>query len=544
MRIPFALLAASVWLPGALATTLVVNPALKTASDDNPGTEAKPLLTIARAAALVQAGDVVRIYPGVYREAVVIKQSGTAEKPIRFEAVPGAAVVLTGADRILGWRREPGEGNVFSTEWPNRLSRTHPDDDYHLITGRAEQVFVQGYLLRLVPSKDKLTRGTFWVDTEAKRLWAQSIENRDLSAKSAIVEASVRPLIWSVEGAYVQTRGIRFRYASNPAQRGAATFAGRWDVVEDCVFEKTNGAGAQFRAEDIVVRRSEFSENGQLGFSANRAHRLLMSECLIRGNNTKNFNLSWEAGGDKLVLSKGVVIERSTFTGNHGNAIWFDIGNEDSTVRQCLIENNQDGGIFYEISYGLHAYDNVVIYNGLSDTPGAWGAQAGINLSSSPNCVIERNLLLGNREGFAFREQQRKTNRIDGEKDVPIWNHDEVIRDNVLAYNVSSQVAGWFDVADERCWPNRVTDLKLSFAQNIFAHFSGQHLVQWGPGWKRHQMYDKLADFQNELHLDTGSAEIDVAFADPIVRDFRLPAGHPALRAMPRGPVPGVRLGS
>ncbi len=552
----YATLLLTLCLPPFVVTakTLVVNPALAAANDTNPGSEAQPLRSIGRAAELVKPGDVVRIYTGVYRETVVVMQSGTAEQPIRFEAAPGATVVITGADRITDWRREPGDGKVFSTEWPYRVPRPHPNDDRHLLIGRAEQVFVKGYALRLVPEKDKLTRGTFWIDTVGKRLWAQSSEDVDLTGKSAIVEASVRPLLWNGEGAFVHLKGLRFRYAANSAQRGAAIFSGRGAVLEDCVFERANSIGAQFRAEDIVVRRCSFLENGQLGFSANRAHRLLLSGILVRGNNVKGFSRDWEAGGNKLVYCRGVVIERSTFTGNRGSGIWFDIGNEDNTVRNCLIENNEDGGIFYEISYGLHAHDNVITGNGLTDTPGAWGAQAGINLSSSPNCVIERNLMLGNREGFAFREQPRTTGRLDGRPEEAVWNHDQRIRNNVLAYNVSSQLAGWFDVKDQRHWPralqhgqpmgHSLETLKFAISNNVYARHPGQALLQWGPKWGRNRVYNQLAEVQVELKMEQESQEVEMPFADPGDRDYRLRGGSLALRdAMPREPVPGVRLG-
>ena len=94
-----------------------------------------PADTIGSAAEMAQPGDIVRIYSGVYRESVVVKQSGTKEKPIRFEAAPGATVVITGADRITAWRPEPGDGKVFSTEWPYPVRRPHPNDDYHLLIG-------------------------------------------------------------------------------------------------------------------------------------------------------------------------------------------------------------------------------------------------------------------------------------------------------------------------------------------------------------------------------------------------------------------------
>ena len=138
-----------------------------------------------------------------------------------------------------------------------------------------------------------------------------------------------------------------------------------------------------------------------------------MTGCTVRNNNTKGFDRGWEAGGDKICLTRGAILENSIFVDNRGNGIWFDIGNEDCEVRNCLIANNEDAGIFYEISYGLHAHDNVIVGNGFAFTPGAWGATAGISLSSSPGCTIERNLILGNKEGFNFREQSRSTPRID-----------------------------------------------------------------------------------------------------------------------------------
>jgi parallel beta-helix repeat protein len=90
-------------------------------------------------------------------------------------------------------------------------------------------------------------------------------------------------------------------------------------------------------------------------------------------------------------------------------------------------------------------------------TGGAWGAQAGISLSSSPECLIERNLILGNREGFDFREQTRTTPRIGGKGEEPIWNHDETISRNIIAYNRDAQVWGWLDTKDGRQWPASAT---------------------------------------------------------------------------------------
>ena len=296
-------------------------------------------------------------------------------------------------------------------------------------------------------------RGTFYADLEGKRLFVWSRDNQDISGNKSNIEASSRDTILIVKGDYVVVKGIRFRYAANRAQQGAVAFSGNHLTVDDCVFEYTNASGAEFAGTDIVVRRCVFQHNGQLGFGANRAHRLRMTGCTVRDNNIKGFDRGWEAGGNKICMTRGAVLESCVFTENRGNGIWFDIGNEDCTVRNCLIASNEDAGIFYEISYGLHAHDNAIVGNGLADTSGGWGASAGISISSSPGCLIERNLLLGNKEGFAFREQTRSTPRIDSRKDEPVWNHDSTIRNNVLAYNRDAQTWGWFDISDDRHWP-------------------------------------------------------------------------------------------
>lgn len=86
--------------------------------------------------------------------------------------------------------------------------------------------------------------------------------------------------------------------------------------------EKVVVTGADLLQE---LRRCVFQDNGQLGFGACRAHDMLITGCLVRNNNVKDYNRGWEAGGDKLVLCRGAVIEKSQFVGNRGNGIWFDI---------------------------------------------------------------------------------------------------------------------------------------------------------------------------------------------------------------------------
>jgi DNA-binding winged helix-turn-helix (wHTH) protein len=69
--------------------------------DANAGTSpATSLRTIQRAANLARAGDLVLIAPGIYRERVVVRASGTGSQPIVFRGA-GSGVVLDGADARL-----------------------------------------------------------------------------------------------------------------------------------------------------------------------------------------------------------------------------------------------------------------------------------------------------------------------------------------------------------------------------------------------------------------------------------------------------------
>jgi hypothetical protein len=536
--------------------------------------------TISAAAKIVEPGDTVLIHTGTYREQVTVETSGTAKAPIIFTAAPAAHVVITGADRMSNWTRVDGPGQMYSTPWDHvflswSADRAHPEDDANKLVGRCEQVFVMGYALRQVLQRSEMARGTFYVDEANKLLYAWAMTNARLA--DVPVEASTRSKIWESKGAYLVVRGLRFRYAANSAQDPAVS-CGTYDTMEDCVIERMNGDGLGFGGDKPVIRGCLIQDNGEKGFGAS-GNNVLVSGCIIRNNNIKDFERGWDAGGDKICFSHDILIEKCQFIENRGVGLWFDISNVNPTVRNCLFANNEDAGIFYEISYGLHATDNVFVGNGFSETPGAWGGQAGICLSSSPNCVIERNLFVGNREGFNFREQTRSTQRPSDGKTVWIWNHDQIIRNNVLAYNRDAQTWGWFDSQDQQ-WPRSMQKnadavgnsgkaveniaakyvpddtknypqgmsletLNIKFQHNFYAVTDGEELFNWGTAWHMNQRYPTLDAVRKELNLEQGSVIGDFNFADAATMDFRVPANSPVLKmgCYPKGEVPGVTLG-
>ncbi|NLX60038.1 MAG: DUF1565 domain-containing protein [Phycisphaerae bacterium] len=115
----------------ARAAEYVVDQAHAKANDANPGTAEAPMKTLGKAVALVQPGDTVTVRPGIYRESVLLKTSGTAEKRITLKAAPGGRAIVSGADEIKGWRQctadeARGNPNFAKIYWAEADLRSEP----------------------------------------------------------------------------------------------------------------------------------------------------------------------------------------------------------------------------------------------------------------------------------------------------------------------------------------------------------------------------------------------------------------------------------
>lgn len=82
------------------------------------GGAADPFLTINRAAAVAQPGDIVTVHAGTYREWVKPPRGGTGEEArIVYRAAPDETVVIKGSERITNWFGEAS--GVWKAEVPN-----------------------------------------------------------------------------------------------------------------------------------------------------------------------------------------------------------------------------------------------------------------------------------------------------------------------------------------------------------------------------------------------------------------------------------------
>jgi len=117
MALVAALATAGLLVPQAGANEYVVDQNHPQASNSGAGTAEEPLKTLSAAVAKVAPGDLVLIKGGVYRESVTITTSGAEGKPITIKAAPGERVVISGADRILGWRKCTREEARDNPKW-------------------------------------------------------------------------------------------------------------------------------------------------------------------------------------------------------------------------------------------------------------------------------------------------------------------------------------------------------------------------------------------------------------------------------------------
>ena len=116
------------------------------ASDTNPGTAAQPFATIQRAASVAVAGDIVKIRGGIYRETIVVANSG-----VTFENDQGATAIISGLNVVDGTGWTVHSGNIYKKSialpvngYNTSTVRVSGDPHYIGSTIFANQVFQNG----------------------------------------------------------------------------------------------------------------------------------------------------------------------------------------------------------------------------------------------------------------------------------------------------------------------------------------------------------------------------------------------------------------
>lgn len=386
----------------------------KTGSDKNDGTRERPFLTISRAAAIAEEGDVVVVHEGVYRECVSPENGArTSKGRITYEAADGERVVIKGSEIVDGWEKADG---VYKAEAPNSIfdgvnpySEIIEGDwymtplDHRLHTG---QVYIDGEVLAEAASVEE-TRGRAmsWYAEVNDSTTVFYANFGDKTPDGALVEVNARrscfcPRHTNIDN--ITVRGFEMAQAatqwSPPTSEQTGILSVNWSrgwIIEDNVFhdarccavcvgkERSTGhnlntryhrmPGYQVQLEAVfaarrigwsrerigshIIRNNTIYDCGQTGIVGHLGGAF--SE--IYGNHIYNIANKHEFYGYEIA---GIKLHAAIDTQIHDNRIhdcllgtWLDWEAQGVRVSRNLYYNNETD-IWIEVTHGPHTVDN------------------------------------------------------------------------------------------------------------------------------------------------------------------------------------------
>jgi len=346
-----------------------------TGNDSNPGTPAKPLRTIQRAADPAQPGDTITVHEGVYRERVNPPRGGTSDKKrIVYQAALGEKVEIKGSEVVKNWTKV--QGDVWKVTLPNSFfGKLNPFND--LIQGHwfdpkgrkhhTGAVYLNGEWLTEAASLDEVMS-----PAGASPLWFGQVDDQHTTIHAQfpgadpnheMVEVNVRRTVFYPEKQginYITVRGFTLTQAATPWSPPTTEQIGligtHWSkgwVIENNTISHSVCAGLTLGPKNM----GEFTGN-LVGYTQ------MIEEALRNGGWSKD-NI-----GHHVVCGNRIShCEQAGICGSLGGAFSLIESNEVSHIHvRRLFHGQEQGGI------KLHgAVDTVIRGNCVHDTPrGLW----------------------------------------------------------------------------------------------------------------------------------------------------------------------------
>jgi hypothetical protein len=385
-------------------------------------------------------------------------------------------------------------------------------------------------------------------------IWLADGSNPNSHAIEAATRAEIFGTRLRAQGVrHIQVRGLTFRYAASFPQRAAVNLMGADNLLEDCEIQAMSGTGVAISG---TMRRCIIRDCGHTGGAAEN-DGFVNEQCLWEGNAWKPIRRQWDSAGVKMARVDGGTFDRCVFRRNGGEGLWFDIDVRNVTVHQCVFWENEESGLFIEISRGIVAENNLAVRNGVDAVGHAtlWGG-GGIELAESMNCQIDHNTCVENANGISMREQgPRDVKMLDGGGSVAFHNQHDQIVNNVCAFNTENQIALWYDNAFfgmhpsdaarfsseeefqqyiQKTAPETIYDpqkQQLGIDGNLYAVRSGQPVALLGVPWRKgHRQFTSFEQYVQATGWDINSRLADPHFRSPQAGDYRFDAASPAVQ--------------
>ncbi len=371
------------------------------ADDGGNGSAGSPFKRIDQGAAVAEAGDIVRIQSGTYRECVKPVNGGTVDARIVYEAAPGAEVIVKGSEVVTGWVSV--SENVHAVAITEDLVggynpfAIHPPLKSERVLG---QVFLEG-----IPLTEKFTLedvGTY------PRTWTVSAAGDTVYANFAgndpnqsFIELAVREQIFAPATynlGYITVRGITFEHCANNyphlkyksdgvPEKGAVSTGGGHDwIIENSTVRYSKTLAIDFGIQGIPVLleagygdkisgdRNLYAEIGRIGHHIIRNNVIEHAGdgglvaywspyCRIEKNILRNCNYL-DFGGYATAVIKPLffiegILEDNYLYDNDGDYIWVDNGYQRSRITRNVLRGSRNTvGIWCEMGHGPLLIDN------------------------------------------------------------------------------------------------------------------------------------------------------------------------------------------
>lgn len=378
-----------------LAGTIVAGRPYSASAQSARRIEIRPGQTIQAIVDAAPPRSVFVLKAGVHRLQSIEPRAGDT-----FTGEPGA--ILSGA-RLLTFRQS-GSYWIATGQTQQGAREGHCKPGVPRCTF-PEDLFVDDERREHVGSLSAVRPGTWFFDYAADTIYlAENPAGRR-------VEASVTPAAFIATGQVVTGVTIadlvieKYANAGNTGAIWAPNSVG-W-TIEGNEIRWNHAAGLMCGAR-MQVRNNQFHHNGQVGLGGYQAADVRIEGNEITGNNTAGFDPYWGAGGVKIVGASGVVMRGNRVERNGGPGMWCDFDCQNALFEQNTVQDNEQAGIFYEVSFGAVIRNNTISRNGFGVADGP--AQAGIFVAASKDVVIHGNTLVDNASGIvAFQEDRGRS---------------------------------------------------------------------------------------------------------------------------------------
>ena len=390
-------------------------------NDANAGTQAAPFRTIQHAADVAQAGDVITVHEGVYRERITPPRGGESDaKRIVYQAASGEKVEIKGSELVKNWVKV--QDDVWKATLPNSFFgsfnpyRDLIHGDWFNPKGREHHtgaVYLNGDWLTEAAKLDEVLKPVgdtpLWfgqVDNENTTIWAQF---KGVNPNEQLVEINVRQTVFYPDQPgrnYITVRGFILRHAATPWAPPTAEQIGligtHWSkgwIIENNVvshsvcsgialgkhgdqFDNTSANSAEGYVKTIerahahaiawtkenighhIVRNNTVSHCEQAGIVGSLGPIF----SVVTGNTIHDIHVRRLFTGAEMAGIKFHAAIDTEISGNHiyrtCRGLWLDWMAQGTRVSRNLFHDNAGEDLFVEVNHGPFVVDNNLFLSG------------------------------------------------------------------------------------------------------------------------------------------------------------------------------------